>query len=202
MLLYITMASLMTKDKKQRHNDKIFSSAICTTHVVIPITAVGKNIAFVLSQYVSNKYEGYCIVEGYVKPGSVNIITHSSGEVIGQDVKFEVVYQIQVCHPVEGMIVDCLIKNITKAGIRAEIPNYDATPMVIFIARDHHFTNEYFNTLKEGENTQVRVIGQRFELNDTFVSVIGELINPKEAKTNMGKKTTKEKPKKRLVIEE
>jgi hypothetical protein len=45
----------------------------------------------------------------------------------------------------------------------------------IFIARDHHYNIPYFSELKEKDIIMVRVIGQRFELNDPFVSVIGEL---------------------------
>ena len=33
---------------------------------------------------------------------------------------------------------------------------------------------------KEGDKINVRVIGQRFELNDKFVSIIGELVKEKE----------------------
>ena len=49
------------------------------------------------------------------------------------------------------MVVDCYVKNITKAGIRAELNGYqntdDTCPIVVFIARDHNFDNEYFTNL-------------------------------------------------------
>jgi hypothetical protein len=49
------------------------------------------------------------------------------------------------------------------------------SPLNIFIARDHHYNVAYFSELKEGDIIMVRVIGQRFELNDPFVSIICEL---------------------------
>ena len=44
------------------------------------------------------------------------------------------------------------------------------------------FSNDdYFSDVKEGDTIQVRVIGQRFELNDKYISIIGELVKEKEA---------------------
>jgi chaperonin GroEL len=52
---------------------------------------------------------------------------------------FEVVYECQICFPVAGMKLNCVAKNITKAGIRAESSETDESPFVLFVARDHHF---------------------------------------------------------------
>jgi len=54
--------------------------------------------------------------------------------------------------------------------------------LVIFIARDHHFQNAYFNNINESDIIHIRVIGQRYELNDKFISVIAEIIVPKDFK--------------------
>ena len=59
---------------------------------------------------------------------------------------------------------------------------YDPSPLVIFIARDHHFQNAYFNNINESDIIHIRVIGQRYELNDKFISVIAEIIVPKDFK--------------------
>jgi hypothetical protein len=45
------------------------------------------------------------------------------------------------------------------------------------LARDHH-NSPYFSTVKINDRINVRVIGQRFELNDKYVSIIAELIEP------------------------
>ena len=78
------------------------------------------------------------------------------------------------------MLVSCVAKNITKAGIRAESATEVPSPVVVFIAKDHHYNVSHFNDVKEGDKINVRVIGQRFELNDKFVSIIGELVKEKE----------------------
>jgi hypothetical protein len=33
----------------------------------------------------------------------------------------------------------CSVKNVVKAGVRAELANVVPSPVVVFIARDHHF---------------------------------------------------------------
>ena len=74
------------------------------------------------------------------------------------------------------MILDCIVKSITKVGFRAEI-NESVSPLVIFIARDHHFDNELFSKIKENDSIKVKVLGQRYELNNKFISVIAELVD-------------------------
>ena len=91
------------------------------------------------------------------------------------------------------MIVKCKSKNITQAGIRAESID-DPSPIIVYISRDHHYNNTYFNNIKEDDEISIRVIGQRYELNDRFISVIAEIIVPKEFNTQdpMPKLTIKE----------
>ena len=95
------------------------------------------------------------------------------------------------------MLIDCVAKNITKAGIRAET-NEEISPVTIFIARDHHFSNEIFAKIKENDEIRIRVIGQRFELFDETISVIGEVVN--KNKFNKKGRSSVRKPK--LIIQD
>ena len=47
------------------------------------------------------------------------------------------------------------------------------------ITRDHHYNVDSFTNIKEGDIFEASVIGQRFELNDKFVSIIAKLKEPK-----------------------
>jgi DNA-directed RNA polymerase subunit E'/Rpb7 len=157
----------------------VYIRSMLTTKLAIPITAIGKNIKQNLEKVISKRAEGKCIPEGFVKPDSINILTYSSGNVMGQNVEFCTTYECLICNPVEGMMIDCMTKTITKAGIHAEVVDEKGNvPITIFVARDHHYKNTYFNDIKENEKIQVRVIGVRYELNDTYISVIAKLIEP------------------------
>jgi hypothetical protein len=138
---------------------------------------------------------GKCIVEGYVKPGSVKIITYSSGLIRGENVIFDVIVKCEVCFPVANMLLKCVAKNITKAGIRAESAEEQPSPFVLFVARDHHYSNDLFNSVEENEKFTARVIAQRFELNDKYVSIIAEIVPP-----NRFQQTNRQPSKPRLEL--
>jgi hypothetical protein len=89
------------------------------------------------------------------------------------------------------MLIQAVAKNITKAGIRSESADENPSPVIIFITRDHHFSMPYFSTIEEGDKILTRVIGQRFELNDKFVSVIAELVDPNYVEKEKAVKKTK-----------
>ena len=186
------------KKRKDTKAQSVYSRCLLTRKVVLPITYIGKNIAEVLEEYIQNNFEGKCVVEGYVKPNSSKIIRHSSGMIErGSNVVFDLVFECDVCFPVEGMLITCVVKNTVKAGIRAESSTDVPSPFVVFVAKDHHFTLQQFNEVQVGDIINVRVIAQRFELNDKAVSIIGELVKEKEYVSR-----PKQPAKPRLVIED
>ena len=102
-------------------------------------------------------------------------------------------------------MIDCVAKNITKAGIRAESIDDVPSPIIVFIAKDHHYAMPKFSEYKEGDKLTVQVIGQRFELNDKYISIIATIKENKEIKEKdfnhqKFKKTQPAKPK--LVFED
>jgi len=169
---------------KQREFKQIYSRSLITESISLPIVAIGRNIKQTLERTISSIVEGKCIVEGYVKPSSVKIITHSSGTIKGDKILFDIVYECEVCFPVAGMLLNCIAKDTTKAGIRAESSDEIPSPFILFVARDHHFLNDYFNSIKIGDKFVARIIAQRFELNDKYISIIAEIIIPKEQYKN------------------
>ena len=201
---------IQNKNKRREVRiSSVYSRCLITRNIVLPITAVGKNILEVIEQNVSVNFEGKCIVEGFVKPVSTKIVTYSSGIISrGINITFQVVFECDVCFPVEGMLISCVAKNITKSGIRADSADSVPSPVIVFVAKDHNYSNDLFSEIKEGDKFNVRVIGQRFELNDKYVSIIGELVKPKIVKENNYEqkkylvKDTKEFSKPKIVIED
>lgn len=182
--------TLKQTNKKYRQQElkSIYSLCQITKLISLPITTIGKNIHDTIEKTVASMVEGKCIVEGFVKQNSVKIITYSSGQIKGTNVLFNVVFECEVCFPVAGMLLNCVCKNVTKAGIRAESSDESITsPFILFIARDHFYASDYFNSIKENDNFVARVIAQRFELNDKYISVIGELVSPRDKETNKPK---------------
>uniref|UniRef100_A0A6C0DI89 Uncharacterized protein n=1 Tax=viral metagenome TaxID=1070528 RepID=A0A6C0DI89_9ZZZZ len=174
---------LSQNKKKILKLNSIYSRSIVSRNIRLPIVTIGNNLTQVIEEYIVDHFEGKCVVEGFIKPNSTKIISYSSGTIVmGVNVSFDVVFECEVCFPVEGTIISCLAKTNTKAGITAESADEKPSPIIVFIARDHHYSNSYFTDIKEGDNMNVRVIGQRFELNDKYISIIGELVKPQKSK--------------------
>lgn len=173
------------KRKQKRISDNyIYTDSLITRCVYLSIMEIDKNLKETITKKIKKEYEGKCIVEGYIQKDSCQIISYSSGLIKGVNIIYDVVFRCKTCFPVEGMNINCIAVNITKsAGIRAEIADISPSPAVIFITRDHHYNDDYFSTIKEGDRFSATVIGQRFELNDKFISIIAKLIEPNSQKT-------------------
>lgn len=155
-------------------NSRLYSKGVISKRVTIPFDKITNDIKKLLLKKIVKTYEDKCILEGYIKNNSCQILQHTSGTIDGNNVKFNIMFECEICFPVEGMYVDCIVKNVTKAGIRAEIDE-EKSPLIIFLARDHHNNNQTFTKLTEGDIINVKIIGQRFELNDNYISVIAEI---------------------------
>lgn len=186
--------------KRDKGSLGVYHQALLTRKVALPIASLGGNIRQILEDVIDKTYGGLCGPEGYIRPNSVKVTEHSASVLKGDSVIIHTTFECLVCNPVEGMIVNAVAKRITKAGIRAEVPdgsNGETPPMVIFVSRDHHFQSEAFNKVGMDEPIQVKIIGVRFMLNDKYVSAIAQLV---EKSTVVERATIKRKP--RLVIQD
>jgi DNA-directed RNA polymerase subunit E'/Rpb7 len=176
-----TMKGGENKENPQKKGLGLYMLQIINRKISLPFHLVGSNIKELLQKKAINQLEGKCSIEGYVKPNSVRLINYSSGIIKSDYISFDVVIECLICCPIEGMRFKITINSITKAGIRGGAG--ENSPVDVFIARDHHYDNKYFNSLKENDKVSIRVIGQRYEINDSKVAVIAELINPNVKKT-------------------
>ncbi len=189
--------TVVKKDFRKKREVGVYMNSLLSRKLQVSFNKLGKNIKEILEKLIKKEIEGKCTIEGFVKSNSTKLLTYSSGVIFENKVEFDVVFECLVCCPVEGMLIKCNVKNKTQAGIRALIDE-DKSPVVVYLSRDHHYNNKYFNTVKENDEITIRVIGQRYELNDEQVSVIGEIIEPKADKF----KPDKLKLRPKLVIQE
>jgi DNA-directed RNA polymerase subunit E'/Rpb7 len=155
-----------------------YIASILNMKIVLPIVEVGKNIKQNLERMIVSKTEGKCVVEGFIRPQSVRILTYSSGKVVSGLVEYQVTFECMVCHPVDGMVVQAVCKTVTKAGIHTEVIDKNGNvPITVFIARDHHINNHKFEKVVENAKLEVSIIGIRFELNDSNICAIGKLVD-------------------------
>ncbi len=164
-----------------RDNDRkeygVYVNSMLSKKVTLSIVEIGKNVKYNLEKKIKHSIEGRCIGEGFVRPKTVEIVSYSSGLIKDDHVEFQVIYRCLICNPVKDMEMDCVVNNVTKAGIHAFVKDDDDnTPVTVFVARDHHTTDQYFESVQEKDHIRVRIIGIRYELNDPSITAIAALI--------------------------
>jgi DNA-directed RNA polymerase subunit E'/Rpb7 len=168
----------LTSDDKHRKGLGIYMLQLIHRKITLPFILMGGNIGEIIQRKLIEDLEGRCIIEGFVKNNSVRIINYSAGIMKSNNVVFDVIVECLICCPVEGMRFKIKVDNITKAGIRGS--SGSKSPVDVFVARDHHYKDKYFNNVQVGDTIQIRVLGQRYEINDPKISVIAEMMKPKK----------------------
>jgi DNA-directed RNA polymerase subunit E'/Rpb7 len=172
---------LLKKTAFKKRGIGIYQQNILYKLVTLPFNKIGNNIAELINEKLKDRFEGKCITEGFIKNNSIRLLNYSSGEIKSDSVLFTVTFECLICRPVEGQRFRCMVKNITKAGIRAETDE-SPSPVVVFIARDHHHDSGSFSDLKVNDSINIRVIGIRYELNDKYISIIADYVEHKKNK--------------------
>tara|TARA_B100001063_G_C16575306_1_gene457939 strand:+ start:354 stop:812 length:459 start_codon:yes stop_codon:yes gene_type:complete len=150
----------------------IFKEQLIRETIEMNFLNVGNDIEQYFISYFKKNIEGKCHNEGYIEVDNVSIVNYSSGLLEGDKIIYNVVYSCNVCIPYEGMIIECIVKNLNKVGIRAIVREQN-NPINIFLTRENNPNIDDYN---EGDIIKIKVLGHRYEINDKFISVIGEII--------------------------
>jgi DNA-directed RNA polymerase subunit E'/Rpb7 len=164
-------------------DEDVYMKSVLTRKITLHVTELGTHTKQNLETALASEVGNRCIVEGFVRESSLQLLTYSAGLITtaGDSIDFHVVYECMVAHPVEGMVLDVTVKTITKAGIHAEVIDSDGNvPVTVFVARDHHSSEQYFHKVQVQQVVRVRTIGIRFELNDPYICAIATLVGGEE----------------------
>lgn len=172
-------------------NTNLYFKSVLEEPIYVKINNINSNLEEIILSTIKNSFEGKCTNNGYIKRNTIKIVSYSSGIVNSNYIKFNIIFECFICYPTDGMIISCVVKNVTKAGLRCELDE-EKSPLIIFIAKDHHYNNLEFNNVKENDIIKIKILGQRFELNDENISVIGEFLE-KDNSVNVLKKSNKKK---------
>lgn len=124
--------------------------------------------------YARDQMEGRCRKEGYISKEGVAILSYSCGLLFADSISFQVIFHVNACNPMIDTVIPCHILNNTKIGIRGVYQEKD-NPIIFFVSREHNPTKN-FDDYCIGQTIQVKILGTRFELNDTAISSIAEII--------------------------
>jgi DNA-directed RNA polymerase subunit E'/Rpb7 len=167
--------------------DPIYVSSILTNTVSIAPKELNQNINQVILNKLRIKVEGKCLQEGYIKPGSIEVISRTAGTLnpahFNGNVRYKIRYSADVCHPVQNQVISCIVKTVGKPGIQAYIEDKDKSPLYIMLAKAHHLNNKQFISLKEGDHIRVKVINSEFNYCEDKIRVLAVLDSIKNTDT-------------------
>jgi len=129
----------------------------------------------VLQKKLRSKLEGRCSRDGWVKPGTLNILSHSMGYVESGRFTGDIVYHTKcegrVINPSADTIVEGDVIRKNKMGVYVNV--VDA--IRIILPRDHpaHIGNEEYDSVNVGEKVTVMIKKSRFQVNDEYILSVG-----------------------------
>jgi hypothetical protein len=153
----------------------IYIDSLLSRTIQIPMADCGKNISGIL-EHALKSLEGKCITEGYLKRHSTKIVNYSSGILKNCYVVFTVTFEGQIAVPTIQQELTCIVETNTIAGLQCKLHLESESPFIIFLAKDHHMDNKEFFKCNIGSIIKVSVIGSRFSVNDSNISIIAKLI--------------------------
>jgi len=163
-----------------KKTDGLFSNALLEKRVVLPITEINSDLDTNLLNFIKKRVDGKCIEEGWVLSSSISIEQYSTGVLTGSGVEFIVIFRCKICCPVEGMILNATISDITKAGVHAfALAENGEKPLNLYILRDHEYLHPLFSDetkMKRNAPITVKIVGIRYELNDPSIHAIAEFV--------------------------
>ena len=193
LLAFASAVSALSEDENPLYTTQQINYDILIPFVLINMHASSReNILALLHTTLISCIEGRCITEGYIKPHSTRIIDFKCGKIIAKNVQFNIVIECLVCNPPTNSIISCIAKNITQAGIRA-VSDDEYSPVVVYITRDFGIDSDktYYNSIKEGDKINIKIVGKRFEMNDKHIQIIGFLVQPKKERISLASHSKK-----------
>jgi DNA-directed RNA polymerase subunit E'/Rpb7 len=159
--------------------DELFISTKIKSSLSVEPKDLNNNLNKKIIKKIKNDIEGKCIKNGYVKNNSVKLLKRSLGETLTSQfngaVLFHIEYLVELCNPLEGANINCIVLNINKMGVLGGMIGEDNSPLNILLARQHHINNPEFEDLKENDIINIKVLGKRYEYGDSQISIIGLL---------------------------
>jgi DNA-directed RNA polymerase subunit E'/Rpb7 len=169
----------MNPPSNNNNDDGLFILSLIEKRITLTIDQMTDKLEDNLLKAIRKSFTNKCIEEGFVHPGSIQIKSYSAGKIGTQGTNIIVLFTCLTCNPPAGLVVQCTITDLTKAGVHAmcyDKADHSIQPLSLYILRDHEFNNSLFDTVKKGDTIQARILGTRFELGDKCINAVAEFV--------------------------
>lgn len=144
-----------------------------------------------ITQKLVDANSGVCIHEGFVRPGSIKLLTYSVGKcTTNATVQYVVQFECDIYVLHEGMNIECVATSvIATAGIIGDVylpldeTNGERISFVrVYLHRDTHLDMlDQLEEVNEQNILTVKVIGTRFQFKSKMVEATCQLVSRKTA---------------------
>ena len=134
---------------------------------------------------LKDQEEGKCNAEGYIKPGSIQLLRRSMGSAENGKFTANWVYDCKIrCDILKPVAYDprdpddaastlpVRVIEMNKAGVMAVFEE----AIRVLLPRDIHVGIPEFEALKVNDVVRVHMMRHRFQTNDPFISAVGKLV--------------------------
>lgn len=177
----ISLVSTINDKKIPDVSKDVYFKSVLTSNVVINPNMFLMGFDNAILKQLKKNIEGYCMMEGYIRPGSVKLLSRSKGYStpgnFNGNIEYSVEYEADVCNPIKDQLIKCVVLDINKMGILAK-----ATPLEIIIIKELHKNKNQFSKIKVGDSIDIKVIEKKFMFRDRKIDVIGILASDENAK--------------------
>ncbi len=164
-------------------NNSIFVDSIFNDKIKVPAKYIAKN----KNEYILNslkKLENICSKNGYIKKGSIQILSVSMG-IIEQisllgSVNYIVKYKCLICNPIDGCIITAKVENFNQFGLLCTVKNDDMSNIIeIVIPKKSSSVKSdvELDTKSIGDVVSVKLLRNRFHINDQNITGVGIIVN-------------------------
>ena len=161
-----------------------FDERIALTPSELNSLSSADTVKEILLTKLKDKHEGKCNANGYVRPGSIEMLGRSMGIAENGRYTGNLLYdckmKCEILYPTAGHEMEVHVIKVNKMGAYAV---YEQA-IRILLPRDLHIGDVDFDSIKEGETIHVTIERSRFQANDPFIMAVGKLVkrvpSPKE----------------------
>jgi|TARA_Y100000389_G_C17469870_1_gene529367 DNA-directed RNA polymerase subunit E'/Rpb7 len=170
-------------------SNDLFTPIKFTTNIYLKPCELTSDYENLLLKKIVDKMEGSCTKFGYIKKNSLKIVKRSIGNIIKQHFNGNILFDLQciaeICNPINGTIVKCIIKNKNSMGLLAQGYYNDEPILEIIIPKISAGIMSEINLdiLSIGQEILVEVCGKKFNLYDKSISIIAKAIKDKKINT-------------------
>jgi hypothetical protein len=169
----------------------MFRTAVIRQRMKVRAAEVGSNVDEVLQDRARALLEGVCGKDGYVRPGSVELLRMSEGALssidMGRHYEFQVTLRAEVCNPAPGLRFKALVREVNNFGVLAEGGFFNAqgilVPVIeVVVVRETAVSKNEVDLegVKPGDEICVELLGRRYELRDKRISAFGRAVESAE----------------------